>query len=71
MKNLTDVELTELADWAEAQDRAEVHPDAKKAYGAIRQGVDWLLRFRIKQKQRELESIAGSAPAKPPIERKQ
>ena len=61
MKNFTDVELTELADWAEAQERSEPHPDAKKAFGAIRQGADWLLRFRIKQAQQKLEQT-GSGP---------
>jgi hypothetical protein len=63
MKDLTDVELTELADWAELKGNAEVHPDGKRAYGAIRQGVDWLIRFRIKQKQAELEK-AGNPTTK-------
>ena len=56
MKTFSDVDLTELADWAEQQERAEVNPDAKKAYGAMRQGADWLLRFRVKQRQKELEA---------------
>lgn len=57
VKTFTDVELTEMADWAEQNERSVTHPDEKKAFGAIRQGYDWLLRFRIKQAQQKLEQI--------------
>src|SRR2546423_1438170 len=63
MKNFSDVDLTELADWAEQNERAEANPDAKKAYGAMRQGADWLLRFRVKQKQKELEAAGNTKTA--------
>jgi len=52
----TDAELAGLADWAEASEREEPSPDWKKAYGAIRQGSDWLLRARTKRRQKELET---------------
>jgi len=56
MKNFSDVELVELADWAEKLERESLDPDLKKSYGAIRQGADWLLRYRTKQRQRDLEN---------------
>lgn len=62
MKDFTDEELVELADWSEKQERETVHPDAKKAYGAIRQGADWLLRFRTKEKAKQIATVgAGQA----------
>lgn len=62
MRNFTDAELAELADWAEKNERETVDPDLKKAYGAIRQGSDWLLRYRIKARQHELEQSGSSKP---------
>ena len=59
MKNFTDAELAELADWAEKYEREALDPDLKKSYGAIRQGADWLLRYRTKKRQQELDA-AGS-----------
>lgn len=56
MKNFTDDELAELADWAERNEREALNPDAKKAYGAMRQGADWLIRFRIKERKAKLEA---------------
>jgi hypothetical protein len=64
MKNFTDAELAELADWAEKNERENAHPDLKKAYGAIRQGTDWLIRFRVKEKQQKIEQ-AGNATSGP------
>lgn len=57
MKNYTDEEIAELADWAERMERETMLPDAKKAYGAMRQGADWLIRFRIKEKAQQREAI--------------
>jgi hypothetical protein len=62
MKSFTDVELADLADWAEKNERESVDPDLKKAYGAMRQGSDWLLRHRTKERQRQLEA-AGTIPS--------
>lgn len=59
MKNLTDSELVQLADWAETGEREAVDPELKKSYGAIRQGSDWLLRYRTKVRQRELENAGN------------
>lgn len=52
----TDAELAAIADWAETKEREDPAPDWKKAYGAIRQGVDWLIRARIKRYQKDLET---------------
>jgi hypothetical protein len=60
MKSFSDVELAELADWAESNERSSLEPDAKKAYGAIRQGADWLIRFHIKKRQQDLEKAGDS-----------
>jgi hypothetical protein len=67
MKNFTDEELVELADYAEEQERSTLNPDEKKAWGAIRQGADWLMRFRIKAKKNQLESAGErkNVPVKP------
>jgi len=56
MKDYTDSELAELADWAENQDRQNPSPEAKKGYGAVRQGVDWLLRWRARERQTQLDN---------------
>jgi hypothetical protein len=81
-KSWTDEELAELAQWAEENERAVINPtltgqavgfsqlaqDKKKAYGAIRQGIDWLLRTRIIE---HAQNVAGAGkPALVP-ERKQ
>lgn len=58
----TDVELAEIAEWAEAQERLEADANYKKAYGAIRQGMDWLLRARTRRRQKELESADTPTP---------
>lgn len=80
-KVYTDEELAELAQWAEEQEQGLRNPttvsggisgnqltlDKKKAYGAIRQGIDWLLRTRIIEKGQDI-----AAAGKPSIvERKQ
>lgn len=62
MKDFTDVELAELADWSEKKERETHDPDGKKAYGAIRQGTDWLIRWRVKQRQHELEHSGQQKP---------
>jgi hypothetical protein len=61
MKTFTDVELAELADWAERNEREAMDPDLKKSYGAIRQGSDWLLRYRTKERQRNIETAGNMA----------
>lgn len=48
MKEKTDAELAEWADWAEANERITTDSELKKSYGAIRQGADWILRYRAK-----------------------
>ncbi len=55
MKDYTDHELAEMASWAERNERATQHENKKKAFGAIRQGMDWLLRERVLEKQEKLE----------------
>lgn len=37
-------DLVQIADWAEEQERVTVNVEWKRAFGAIRQGADWLLR---------------------------
>lgn len=80
MREYTNEELAELAQWAEAGEQESgnqirtprgpvgtegtiirMNTDKRKAYGAIRQGVDWLLRVRILERQQKVESM-GSAP---------
>ena len=56
MERFDDGELAALADWAELQDRNSTDPEVKKAYGALRQGSDWLLRWRAKQRQKRIET---------------
>jgi len=56
MEKYTDMDLANLADWAEAEDRASNDPEKKKAYAAMRQGADWLLRYRAKERQNNLEN---------------
>ena len=60
MKTYNDVDLVELADWAERNEREAIDPDLKKSYGAIRQGSDWLLRYRTKMRQREIENAGNT-----------
>lgn len=50
-REYTDNDLAELADWAEEQERTTVNTEWKKAYGAIRQGADWLLRRHARMKK--------------------
>ena len=57
MKDMSDVELTELADWAERHEREATDLDLKKSYGAIRQGSDWLLRYKVRERQREIDRV--------------
>ena len=71
MKNFTDAELAELADWAERQEREKIDPDEKKAYAAMRQGSDWLLRWRTKQRQKELEATGNNTAPLPAPARRQ
>jgi hypothetical protein len=52
----SDAELAAIADWAETKEREDPAPDLKKSYGAIRQGIDWLIRARIKRYQKDLET---------------
>lgn len=73
--NWTDEELAELAQWAEENERAVVNPtltgssvgfsqvahDKKKAYGAIRQGIDWLLRTRIIEHAQKVDQAGKPA----------
>lgn len=47
-KEYTNKELADFADWAEHMESVTPVQEWKKAYGAIRQGVDWLLRRRVK-----------------------
>ncbi len=60
----TDVELAELAEWAETQERLEADPNYKKAYSGLRQGADWLLRYRTRRRQKELEATTMPSQAK-------
>lgn len=60
MKNYTDEELAELADYSERNEREALNPDAKKAFAALRQGADWLIRFRIKERKAIQESSVKS-----------
>lgn len=62
MKNFTDEELADLADWAEKNERSAANPDAKRAYGAMRQGADWLLRLRTKERA-AVKTVSSSAEA--------
>ena len=55
MKEYSDIELVELADWAEMKFGETLDPELKKSYGAIRQGADWLLRYRTKMRNRSME----------------
>lgn len=59
----TDFELAELADWAEQHEKDELDDKTRRAYGAIRQGMDWLIRLRIQKKQRELQAAGNTRPA--------
>jgi hypothetical protein len=57
MKQYSDADLAELADYAENEERQlPAVSEGRKAYGAIRQGVDWLLRFRARERQRNIEN---------------
>lgn len=49
--DFTEKELAALADRAEEMERVTPNPDWKKAYGAIRQGADWLLRRMASARQ--------------------
>ncbi len=53
--DVTDGDLAKMADWAERMEIAVQHPDWKKAYGAIRQGSDWILRRRARSRDDELK----------------
>lgn len=46
----TEKELVDLADSAEREERMTDALELKKAYGAIRQGADWLLRNKVKDR---------------------
>jgi hypothetical protein len=61
MKDYTDAELAEIAEWAETQERMITSAESKKAYGAIRQGMDWLIRYRVMERQRLLENSGTTA----------
>jgi hypothetical protein len=52
---VTDEELARFADWAERMEVAATDPQWKKAYGAVRQGSDWLLRRRAIKKHEDIE----------------
>ncbi len=60
-KTYTDEDLADLADWAEKNERAPINADAKKAYGAIRQGVDWLLRLKTRERALKTGGIDQTA----------
>jgi hypothetical protein len=54
----TDEELAEMAQWADNESAVNgVSMDKRKAYGAIRQGIDWLIRARLLEKKSKVESI--------------
>jgi hypothetical protein len=57
MRDYTDHEIAEMAVWAERNERATQQENKKKAFGAIRQGLDWLLRERILEKQEKIEEV--------------
>ena len=46
---VSDEELARFADWAERMELGTTAPEWKKAYSAVRQGSDWLLRRRALQ----------------------
>lgn len=50
MKSFTDEDLADFADWAEKNERVAASADEKRAYGAMRQGVDWLLRIKTRER---------------------
>jgi len=56
MREYTDEELAQLAQWAEAKERGSVGEQKKKGYGAIRQGIDWVLRDRILERQQDIST---------------
>lgn len=55
----SDADLADLAYWAEEQERVSQQLDLKRAYGAVRQGADWLLRWRTKEREHLLRSGDG------------
>lgn len=81
MKNYTDEELAEMAQWAEecsmqgtgeglvSEAMARLNGDKRKAFAAIRQGIDWLLRVRILERQHGLHTAGQVLP--PPSKVKQ
>jgi hypothetical protein len=57
----TDEELAEMAQWADNESAVSaVSMDKRKAYGAIRQGIDWLIRARLLEKKSKVESIGAA-----------
>ena len=70
MKTYSDAEIAELATWAENEER-QLAPDSegKKGYGALRQGADWVLRFRATMRHRNIEDVGDAKVAQ--IQRKQ
>lgn len=56
---VTDEELARLADWAEKCE-LQATPDWKKAYQAIRQGADWIIRRRTIKRHSDLEDTGSN-----------
>jgi hypothetical protein len=66
MKNFSDSELVEFADWAEVTEKDNTATvEARRAASAIRQGCDWMLRHRARERQQQIEQAGNVSVTQP------